>query len=80
MRNTRYDGYLGPHLSRAVQKKRVANVLANELTEKQRRAVVGYYVEGKTLPQLAAEFGVNKSTVWRTLRRGEVRMRRLLKY
>ena len=80
MRNTRCDGYLGPHLSRAVQKKRVANVLANELTEKQRRAVVGYYVEGKTLPQLAAEFGVNKSTVWRTLRRGEVWMRRLLKY
>ena len=80
MKNTRYDGYLGPRLSRSVQKKRVANVIANELTDKQRRAVVGYYIENKTLPQLAAEFGVNKSTVWRTLRRGEVRMRRLLKY
>lgn len=80
MKSIRYDGYLGPRMNRAVMKKRVANVLANELTEHQRRTVVGYYIEGKTIPQLAEEYGVNKSTVCRTLHRGEARMRRLLRY
>lgn len=80
MRSTLYDGYLGLRMSRATMKKRVANVMANELTEHQRRAVVGYYLEGKTIPELAREYGVNKSTVCRTLHRGEARMRRLLRY
>lgn len=80
MKSIHYDGYLGPRLSRAAMRKRVANVIANELTEHQRRTVLGYYIEGKSVPQLAEEYGVNKSTVYRTLRRGEARMRRLLRY
>jgi len=63
-----------------MQKLRVKNVMENELTENQRRVVVGYYLEGKTIVELAAEFGVNKSTVWRTLKRAEERMRRCLRY
>lgn len=80
MRNIRFDGYCGPWMSRSMQKKRVANVITNELTEHQRRAVIGYYYEGKTIPQLAEEYGVNKSTICRTLQRAEARMRRMLKY
>ena len=41
MRNTLYEGYAGPYMSRQVQRQRVANVIANELTEHQRRAIVG---------------------------------------
>lgn len=80
MKSIRYDGYCGPWMSRSMQKKRVANVIANELTAHQKRVVLGYYYEHKTITQLAQEFGVNKSTVWRTLRRAEDRMRRMLKY
>lgn len=75
-----YNGYCGPRMSRSVQTKRLQHVLENELTQHQRRAVVGYYLEQKTITQLAEEFGVNKSTVWRTIKRGEARMRRCLKY
>jgi RNA polymerase sigma factor (sigma-70 family) len=80
VRNILYDGYLGPRMTRNMQKLRVKNVLEHELTEDQRRAVVGYYLEEKTIIELAAEFGVNKSTVWRTLKRAEARMRRCLRY
>lgn len=80
MRNMSYDGYLGPRLSPEVQKRRVANVIRFELTPHQQRAVIGYYLQEKTITQLAAEFGVNKSTVWRTLRRAEKRMQLCLRY
>lgn len=80
MRNTLYDGYLGPRMTPAMAKRRLKHVLENELTEKQRQVVVGYYLENKNIVELAAEYGVNKSTVWRTLKRGENRMRRCLKY
>ena len=80
MRNTLYEGYAGPYMSRQVQRQRVANVIANELTEHQRRAIVGYYLEQKTITQLPAEYGVNKTTIWRTIKRGETRMRRFLRY
>ncbi len=80
MRTIRFNGYLGPKLPKEVQKKRLANVIENELTAAQRRTVIGYYLENKTIIQLAEEFGVNKSTVSRTLRRAEARMQRCLRY
>ena len=80
MRNTPYDGYLGPRMTRDVQRKRLQHVMDNELTELQRRAVIGYYLEKKTMRELAQERGVSKSTVCRTLQRAERRMRRCLRY
>ena len=80
MKNTLYDGYCGPWMSRNMQKRRLYNVLENELTEHQRRAIIGYYLEQKTITQLAEEYGGNKATVWRTIKRGETLMRRCLKY
>ena len=61
-----YEGYQGPRLTRQEQLARMHRVIENELTEKQRRAVLGYYVDKKTMPELAREFGVCKSTVCRT--------------
>jgi RNA polymerase sigma factor (sigma-70 family) len=80
MRNIRFEDYIGPRLSREQQRKRVANVFADGLTECQRRVLIGYYLENKTIPELAEEYGVNKSTICRTLHRGEARMRLLLRY
>ena len=80
MKNTGYDGYLGPRLSRELQLKRLQRVLEHELTAPQRRAVEGYYLEKKSISELAQERGVNRSTICRTLQRAERRMRRCLRY
>ena len=80
MKSIDYEGYQGPRLSRQQQLSRMQRVIALELTEKQRQAVLGYYVEKKSMPQLAREFGVNKSTVCRTIQRAERRLRRCLRY
>lgn len=80
MRNIDYNGYLGPYLPQSVQKKRVANVIAQELTPLQREALVGYYLHGKSITEMALERGVNKSTICRNLRRAETRLRRFLRY
>ncbi len=80
MKNIDYDGYLGPRLSRETQLRRIRRVMDAELTEAQRQALYGYYLQKKTIPQLARERGVNKSTICRTLQRAERRLRRFLKY
>jgi len=80
MRNTAFEEYLGPRLERSVQVRRLKNVIDRELTWHQRRMVMGYYYEKKTVTQLAAELGVNKSTVSRTLNRARRRMSRCLRY
>ena len=51
-----------------------------ELTPLQREALVAYYFQEQTVTQIAKERGVNKSTVSRTLRRAEEKLRRYLKY
>ena len=80
MKNILYEGYLGTRLPREVQLKRVRRVIEEELTELQRQTLTAYYFQRKTIPQIAAERGVNKSTVSRTLRRAEEKLRRYLKY
>ena len=39
-----------------------------------------YYAQGLTMPEIGRRLGVNKSTVSRTIRRGEARLRRCLRY
>ena len=80
MRNIVFDGYLGPRLERAVQLRRVRNVIDQELTPRQRRVVEGVYYENKSVTALAEELGVHKSTVSRTLHRARLRMQRCLRY
>lgn len=80
MRNTLFEGYQGPRLPREVQLRRVRQVIQEELSPRQRETLTAYYFHKMTIPQIALEQGVNKSTVSRTLRRAEERIRRYLKY
>ncbi len=80
MKNTLYEGYLGPRLPRDVQAKRVHRVIQEELTALQRETLLAYYLKDQTIPQIARERGVHKSTVARTLHRAEDKLRRFLKY
>lgn len=80
MKNILYEGYLGPRLPRDVQLERVRRVIQEELTELQREALLAYYFQERTISEIAAERGVNKSTVCRTLHRAEQKLRRYLKY
>lgn len=77
MKNILYEGYLGPRLPREVQLKRV---MQEELTPLQRETLIAFYFQEQTLTQIAADRGVNKSTVCRTLKRAEAKLRRYLKY
>jgi RNA polymerase sigma factor (sigma-70 family) len=80
VKNTLYDGYRGPRLPKQVQMQRINRVLQEELTALQRETLIAYYFQEQNIPQIAADRGVNKSTVSRTLRRAEEKLRRYLKY
>ena len=80
MKNILYDGYEGPRLPREVQMKRVQRVIREELTPIQREVLLAYYIRNLTIPQIAVERGVHKSTVSRTLHRAEGKLRRFLRY
>ena len=80
MKNTRYDGYKGIRLPREIQMKRVQRVIEEELTPLQREALIAYYIQGQSIPEIARDRGVQKSTISRTLHRAEEKLRRFLKY
>ena len=80
MKNILYDGYEGPRLPKEVQMKRVQRVIREELTAHQREILLAYYIQNLTIPQIALDRGVNKSTVSRTLHRAEEKLRRYLRY
>ena len=80
MRNTLFNGYEGPRLPRDVQIKRLKRVIEAELTPCQKQTLTAYYFEKQTIPQIAAARGVQKSTVSRTLKRAEDRLRKYLRY
>lgn len=80
MRNIPFEEMCSVRLPREVQKKRLQRVIREELTENQRQVLLSYYYRRMTLEAIARERGVNKSTVCRTLKRAEGRLRRFLKY
>ena len=80
MKNTLFEGFTFRHIPREQQIKRMKAVIREELTELQRYTILAYYFENKTLVQIAQERGVNKSTVCRTLKRAEEKLRRFLRY
>jgi len=63
-----------------MQLERVRRVLREELTPLQRETLVAHYMQNRTVTEIARDRGVNKSTVCRTLKRAEDRLRRFLKY
>lgn len=80
MRNIPYSNTLGLQLPKEVQVRRMFRVMEQELTEKQRLTLKAYYFDELTPAQIARQQGVNRSTVCRTLRRAEDRLRRYLTY
>ena len=59
---------------------KLAQALAEELTPRQREVMILYYQRELNLEQIGRRLGVNESTVSRTLRRGENKLRRCLRY
>ena len=55
-------------------------VRETELTERQAEMIRLYYDEGMSIPEIAREKGLHKSTVSRTLARGRERIKRYLQY
>lgn len=80
MRNIQYDNEFGLELPREVQIKRILRVMEQELTQKQHAYLTAYYFDEQSPSQIARRYGVNRSTVIRTLRRAEDRIRRHLTY
>ena len=79
-RSTLYEGYEGIRLPREVQIKRVNRVIAEELTPIQREILLDYYIQNRKITEIARDRGVHKSTVSRTLKRAEGKLRRYLRY
>ena len=80
MKNTLYEGYEGPRLPREIQIKRVNRVIEEELTPVQREVLLAYYIQNQKIAEIARLRGVHKSTVSRTLKRAEGKLRRYLRY
>lgn len=80
MRNILYDNEFGFDLPQDVQIQRILRVMDQELTEKQRDYLYAYYFDELRPSQIAQRHGVNRSTVMRTIRRAEARIRRHLIY
>ena len=80
MKNTPFRRYRHSRPPRQIQLERMQKVISQELTESQRKTLLAYHIQGKTVSQIAQERGVHKSTVSRTLRRAENRLRRFLAY
>ena len=80
MKITLYEAYQGPRLTPELLQKRLSRVIEEELTPLQRETLLAYYIQQKNIPTIAAERSVAKSTVSRTLRRAEGKVRRFLRY
>ena len=80
MKNIRYDNQWGLDLPPEIQIQRILRVMEQELTEKQRTYLRAYYFEELSPSGIARRYGVNTSTVTRTLRRAEDKLRRFLTY
>lgn len=61
-------------------KRNLIRCLREDVTEKQREAMLLYYAEGKNMREIGEALGIDKSTVSRTIKRGEKRLRRCLRY
>ncbi len=80
MKNILSEKLGNARLPREVEKKRVQLVILEGLTRSQREILIAYYFQDQSIPEIARDRGVNKSTVWRTLRRAEERLKRYLRY
>ena len=59
---------------------RLGQALREEVTDRQRQMLFLYYAQGLNMREIAQALGVEQSTVSRTMKRGEDRLRRCLQY
>ena len=61
-------------------RRNLAQALREEVTERQKQVLFLYYNQGLTMREIGAALGVDRSTVSRTIKRGEARLHRCLRY
>lgn len=61
-------------------KRNLIRALKEDVTAKQRLVLTLYYAEGMNMREIGEQLGVDKSTVSRTIKRGERRLQRCLRY
>lgn len=68
--------------SRQMQRLRrnVVRAICEDVTERQRQVLLMYYAQNMKMAEIAEELGIERSTVSRTIKRGEARLKRCLRY
>ena len=61
-------------------KRNLIRALKEDITPRQRETMLLYYGQGLNMREIGLKLGVDKSTVSRTIKRGELRLRRCLRY
>ena len=61
-------------------KQNLVRALRKDVTPRQRQMLLMYYAQRMNMREIGAQLGVDKSTVSRTIQRGEARLRRCLRY
>ncbi len=61
-------------------KRNLLRALREDVTAKQRQVLLLYYGQGLNMREIGELLGVDKSTVSRTIKRGERRLQRCLRY
>jgi RNA polymerase sigma factor (sigma-70 family) len=61
-------------------KRNLIRALREDVTAKQRLVLTLYYAQGMNMREIGEQLGVDKSTVSRTIKRGERRLQRCLRY
>ena len=61
-------------------KKNLLRALKEDVTPRQRQMLLLYYGERMNMREMGERLGVDKSTVSRTIKRGEARLQRCLRY
>ena len=61
-------------------KRNLITALREDITARQRQVLLMYYAQGLNMREISEELGVDKSTISRTIKRGERRLQRCLRY
>lgn len=61
-------------------KRNLLRCLREDVTTRQREVLSLYYAQGLNMREIGEQLGIDKSTVSRTIKRGEQRLQRCLRY
>lgn len=78
MRQVQQEGDTGEEHGQLIQN--LVRCIREDVSPRQRVVLLLYYEKRLSQPEIAARLGVNKSTVCRTIKRGEQRLRQCLRY